>query len=104
MGDLISRETAVELLCEKAQEYTVSQFATSEHCRIARSVALEAAMEIAAMPGMEPVRHGKWVCHDDDIMPYKSCSLCGCEAFDLHGANYCPQCGARMDNKGGEVE
>lgn len=45
----------------------------------------------------EPVRHGKWVYHDDDMMPYKSCSLCGCEAFDLQGANYCPYCGAKMD-------
>ena len=99
MEDLISRSAAVELLREKAREYTVSKFATSEHCRLARSVALEAATEIAAMPGVEPVRHGKWVHHDDDVMPWNSCSLCGCSAFDLHGANYCPNCGARMDEE-----
>ena len=99
MNDLISREAAVELLREKAREYTVSKFATSEHCRLARSVALDAATEIAAMPGVEPVRHGKWVYHDDDVMPWNSCSLCGCSAFDLHGANYCPNCGARMDEE-----
>lgn len=57
MNDLISREAAVELLREKAREYTVSKFATN------------------------------------------SCSLCGCSAFDLHGANYCPNCGARMDEE-----
>lgn len=45
----------------------------------------------------EPVRHGEWVYHEDDIMPWNSCSLCGCEAFDMHGANYCPNCGAKMD-------
>lgn len=96
--DLISRSAAVEMLREKAREYTVSKFATSEHCRLARSVALEAATEIAAMPGVEPVRnHGKWVYHDDDVMPWNSCSLCGCSAFDLHGANYCPNCGAKME-------
>lgn len=50
----------------------------------------------------EPVRHGRWVYHDDDMMPYKSCSLCGCEAFDLHGANYCPYCGAKMEDKDNE--
>ena len=44
-----------------------------------------------------PVRHGKWVYHDDDVMPWNSCSLCGCTAFDLHGANYCPYCGAKME-------
>ena len=46
-----------------------------------------------------PVRHGKWVYHDDDVMPWNSCSLCGCSAFDLHGANYYPNCGARMDEE-----
>ena len=48
-----------------------------------------------------PVRHGKWVHHDDDVMPWDSCSLCGCSAFDLHGANYCPNCGAKMDEVDG---
>lgn len=99
--DLISRSAAVELLREKARGYVVSKFATSEHCRLARGVALEAATEIAAMPGVKPVRnYGKWVYHDDDVMPWNSCSLCGCSAFDLHGANYCPNCGARMDEGG----
>ena len=104
MEDLISRSAAVELLREKAREYTVSKFVTSEHCRLARSVALEAATEIAAMPGVDavPVRHGKWVYHDDDVMPWNSCSLCGCTAFGLHGANYCPNCGARMDEGGSD--
>lgn len=55
MEDLISRAAAVELLREKARGYVVSMFATSEHCRLARSVALEAATEIAAMPGVDAV-------------------------------------------------
>ena len=65
MEDLISRSAAVELLREKAREYTVSKFATSEHCRLARSVALEAATEIAAMPGVDafPVTRCKDCAH-----------------------------------------
>lgn len=53
--DLISRSAAVEMLREKARGYVVSKFATSEHCRLARSVALEAATEIAAMPAVDAV-------------------------------------------------
>lgn len=49
-GDLISREVAVELLRDKAQHYTVSMFATSGECHVARVVATEAAGEIANMP------------------------------------------------------
>ena len=49
-GDLISREVAVELLRDKAQYYTVSMFATSGECHVARVVATEAAGEIANMP------------------------------------------------------
>lgn len=71
--DLISRAAAVELLREKARGYVVSMFATSEHCRLARSVALEAAAEIAAMPGVDAaavvrckdcVMHGKCITED----------------------------------------
>lgn len=49
-NDLISREAAVELLRDKAQHYTVSMFATSGECHVARVVATEAAGEIANMP------------------------------------------------------
>lgn len=49
-----------------------------------------------------PVRHGKWgeglECYSDDFIV---CSICG-EAFnvldnDTYRFNYCPKCGARMD-------
>ena len=112
MNDLISREAAVELLHEKAREYTVSKFATSEHCRLARSVALEAATEIAAMPGVEPVRHGMWIevpwiyygakqymceqCKDDEFWKRK-------ELYVMYPR--CPNCGAMMDgNVGGRID
>lgn len=39
-----------------------------------------------------PVRHGKWM-----VTPvYIKCSECG-ESFMLIPQNYCPNCGARMD-------
>ena len=53
---------------------------------------------------VEPVRHGRWIEHPDDIFPLEStieCSVCGeQENVDIHNDNFCPNCGARMD--GGE--
>ena len=41
-----------------------------------------------------PARHGKW-----EVTPvYIKCSECG-ESFMLIPQNYCPNCGARMDEK-----
>lgn len=93
MNDLISREAALKAV--NAYDYrgfTVEQVKTiTDGC----------AEEISRLPTVDavPVRHGKWVHHDDDVMPWNSCSLCGCSAFDLHGANYCHNCGARMDEE-----
>lgn len=80
MDELISRKAAIKMICEGG--YMAAALA-----------------KVEALPTIdaEPVRHGKWVYHEDDLMSWNSCSLCGCEAFDLHGANYCPNCGAKMD-------
>lgn len=59
---------------------------------------------INMMPTIDavPVRHGKWCegteCYSDDFIV---CSVCG-EAFnvidnDTYRFDYCPNCGARMD-------
>ena len=54
--------------------------------------------------GALPVRHGKWCegteCYSDDFIV---CSVCG-EAFnvldnDTYRFDYCPKCGARMDEE-----
>ena len=49
----------------------------------------------------EPVRHGKWIYHPDDLFPCESkqeCSICHSkELFTLDNENYCPNCGAKMD-------
>lgn len=102
--DLISRSAAVEMLREKARGYVVSMFATSEDCHLARSVALEAATEIAAMPGVDavPVRHGKWIKHGYACGETEwECSGCG-ETEWRASANwmkFCMYCGAKMDEE-----
>ena len=43
-----------------------------------------------------PVVHGKWICHDDDLLGFTTeCSVCHVEGC-LDGY-YCPNCGAKMD-------
>lgn len=49
----------------------------------------------------EPVRHGHWIFNPKDaiemIFTLPKCSECGAESAD--GGNYCPNCGARMDEE-----
>ena len=42
----------------------------------------------------EPVRHGRWTV----TRWFVQCSECG-EAFPLTPTNYCPNCGAKMDER-----
>lgn len=44
----------------------------------------------------KPVRHGHWDIIYNDNIPYAyRCSLCGRTRID--NGNYCPHCGAKMD-------
>ena len=47
----------------------------------------------------EPVRHGHWIFNPKDaiemMFTLPKCSECGAESPD--GGNYCPNCGAKMD-------
>lgn len=45
----------------------------------------------------EPVRHGHWIIAEFDCV---KCSVCGCYEdvwWANQGTNYCPNCGAKMD-------
>ncbi len=46
---------------------------------------------------VEP-KHGRWI--TDGLLP-TTCSECGhiWEGFRFRGGNYCPNCGAKMDNE-----
>lgn len=47
-----------------------------------------------------PIKHGHWIQVDNRDCCYK-CSECGFlrDAYILDVANYCPQCGARMEGE-----
>ena len=48
----------------------------------------------------EPVRHGRWI-ETHEVLDYIKCSECGKDwctvANDTETFNYCPNCGAKMD-------
>ena len=50
---------------------------------------------------VSPVRRGRWIYHPDDLFPGDSmqeCSYCHEEEYvTLRNENYCPNCGAKMD-------
>lgn len=48
------------------------------------------------MPTAEP-RTGKWVLMSDCTGKYYACSWCGREGYS--GMNYCPYCGAKMEEE-----
>lgn len=62
---------------------------------------LEELIDEAPTINAEPVRHGKWMFNPSDafeaMFTKPKCSECGFESAD--GGNYCPNCGARMDEE-----
>lgn len=47
----------------------------------------------------EPVRHGHWITHNEGnpFEIYGKCSICGFSQSISDHLNYCPDCGAKMD-------
>jgi NADH pyrophosphatase NudC (nudix superfamily) len=54
----------------------------------------------------EPVKHGHWIIHFDDLFPEDSsveCSVCHEYEGIMANDNYCPNCGAKMDEVENEL-
>lgn len=91
MTDYIDRQAAIEALGERpvvwdewTDEYTLGQRKQYDYDKLA----------IEALPSVEvePVKHGRWIDMDDHVM----CSCCGATHYGAD-KNYCPNCGAKMD-------
>lgn len=48
---------------------------------------------------VSPVRHGRWVCVDTDNEQFFICNRC--KRREYWESNYCPNCGAKMDEEEG---
>ena len=89
-NDLISRSELLKKIGTNTY-YSIDPY--NQRGKIFEMVALFPAVDV------EPVRHGRWIPTNDDNK--KRCSRC--DIIHLiaqypHGqANYCPNCGAKMD-------
>lgn len=55
---------------------------------------------IDMMPTIHPVKHGHWIEIDTQYVDETKCSVCGVIEYFNKGwkrFNYCPNCGAKMD-------
>ena len=76
MSDLIYRQAAIE--------------AIMKHTGMTPIAKLEAETTICRVPSAEPERnHGKWM--------GTVCSVCGESTSNYYDCDYCPHCGARME-------
>lgn len=91
MDDLISRAAAI---------------ARIDKCVALSGIGLEPVMAvrdikalISVLPAVDvaPVVHGRWIYHDDDMMPWVNCSVCGVCTDSMNKTPYCPNCGAKME-------
>ena len=89
MDDLISRAAAIDaVLNDERIERNYGDVSPEGVIKVIESLpAVDAA----------PVVHGRWIFHDDDIMPWVECSECGICTDSTNKTNYCPNCGVKMD-------
>ena len=58
------------------------------------------ALQTIPTADVSPVRHGYWVKEKRDVLIHWHCSACKeCYYLDKPNAEYCPHCGAKMDEK-----
>ena len=84
MTDLISRQDAIDALA-KFVPYAICDESTESYT----NGLTDAYNLICQLPSAEPVRHGKWM--------GTVCSACGASVSFYYDCDYCPCCGARMN-------
>ena len=57
--------------------------------------AVDCILKAIPAEDVAPVRHGRWIMHDDEFGLTCECSACHIET--MGDGNYCPNCGCRMD-------
>lgn len=97
MAEYVEKDAAIkalQLVClydsgEQENATTAAMNFAFNHCK----------EKIAALPAADvaPVRHGRWLGHE---YGFAWCSLCHeRQEVDFAPHNYCPHCGAKMDEE-----
>ena len=94
MSDYIKREEVYDQLDRWARDLNNPQVYQRDDARCV----------IDGIPSADvaPVRHGRWVVIDAEEPRRYGCSEC--KRLSWHMENYCPNCGARMDEDGDESD
>ena len=87
MDDLISRQAAIDELEERLQANGYSNVALVSELN--RSIGY-----LMRLPSIDAVKHGRW-----KYISFLTveCSECKAQIHDLEYSNFCPNCGAKMD-------
>ena len=101
MSDLISRQAAIDAICEHGTDLErrgITVLAVVNH----KQVTIDLLEHLPSVE-VEPVKRGKWI-YDNQFHWYRaSCSECGykrvtdIKAEKWNGWKYCPNCGAKME-------
>ena len=92
MDDLISRQTAIDALGERPMVWTSDDdYALGERNQYDID---RLAIETVPSADVQPVRHERW--NKIDVSGLASCG-CGYITDRYSVFNYCPHCGARME-------
>ena len=95
MSDYIDREAVMRQFADHVRRSNNSDFASTPTWNQAVQI-----VEDFPAADVKKVKHGKWV-------NGRACSMCGFDWFDwfyeweirFNRTNYCPDCGAKMDEK-----
>ena len=92
MPRLIDADALLKDIGEEPMNWTDTQAEVQEYVDWKRTVAtINSAQTIEA----EPVRHGHWELADEQEPMRYGCAKC--KRMSWYRSNYCPNCGAKMD-------
>lgn len=98
MAEYIEREALLEQL-EERQAFLLNEYGYHDYYTRGFEEAVDKVQDFQAAD-VAPVRHGRWEVYlgGKELM----CSYCKTTFWDeeqVGGSNYCPNCGARMDQE-----
>lgn len=98
MSDLISRQDAIDAIEEYADRLQMVNWKENPNVPYKVYSLNWCINTIRDLPSIDAVKHGRWIPVDWAEPRRYGCSECHRMVWELE--NYCPSCGARMDERG----